>query len=134
MSLRISSAVLLLTALAACSSQSTPSGEAATTSASTAAGGGSAAGLAASVPCALAAAREYKASCSVERSSSDGRTVLTLRHPDGGFRRVIELDGGRRFAAADGAHEVAQQANGQEIEVTIADDHYLLPAPGAAGQ
>ena len=104
-------------ALAACSSKSASSG---------------AASPAATIPCALAGARAFTAECAIERSSLDGRAILTLRHPDGGFRRLIELETGKRFVAADGSDEVAIEPNGREIEVTLGDDHYLLPAPASA--
>ncbi len=117
MFLRISSAVLLAT-LAACSSKSA-SPEAA----------GQSGEAAATVPCALAGAKTFTAACGVERSSLDGKAIVTLRYPDGGFRRLVELEGGKSFAAADGSDEVAIEANGKEIEVTLGDDHYLFPAP-----
>ena len=125
MSLRISSAVAFLSALAACSSGTSASDEASAAAGQTQQG---AAGAVISVPCALAGAKGYTDVCAIERASLDGKVLLTLRHPDGGFRRLIELDGGRRFAAADGSAEVAIEANGQEIEVTLGEDHYLFPA------
>src|SRR5438874_8456986 len=119
MFLRISSAVLLA-ALAACSAKSTSSDAA-----------GKLGEAAATAPCALAGATKFTADCGVERSNVDGRVVLTMRHPDGGFRRLIELDGGKNFAAADGSDAAAIKPNGREIEVTLGDDHYLLPPPTA---
>src|SRR6266446_10240481 len=123
MSLRISSAVLLLGALAACSSKSgtAQSGQA-----------GEAAKTAQMVPCALAGAKSFTDQCQLERGSEDGKPVLVVRHPGGGFRRLVELEGGKRFAAADGADPVSQEANGKEIEVTVGDDHYLFPGPATA--
>lgn len=85
-----------------------------------------------SVPCALAGSRSFTAQCAIERVSTGGKTILTVRHPNGGFRRLIELDGGKRYAAADGSDEVSIEANGAEIEVTLGDDHYLFPAPANA--
>ena len=127
MFLRISSAVLLA-ALAACSSKSGSSG-----AATQGAGQGTSQSgeTAAMVACALAGAKTFTADCRVERSQTDGKTVLVLRHPDGGFRRLVEMDGGKSFAAADGSDDVAIEANGKEIEVTLGEDHYLFPAPGA---
>jgi hypothetical protein len=122
MFLRISSAVLLA-ALAACSSQSASSG---------ASGQSGEAAVAAPVPCALAGAKTFTTTCDVERSTADGKTILTVRHNDGGFRRLVELEGGKSFAAADGAEEAAIEANGKDIEVTLGDDHYLFPAPAGA--
>ena len=129
MSLRISSAAFLVLALvlalAACSSGGGADGNAAQ-------GAKGASEAPASVACALAGTRSFTAQCGLERASIAGQAIITLRHPDGGFRRLIELDGGKRFAAADGSDEVAIEANGAEIEVTLGEDHYLMPAPGAA--
>lgn len=80
-------------------------------------------------PCALGGASEFTQKCGLERTEVEGKSVVTLRHPDGGFRRLIELDGAKRYAAADGSDEAVIEANGGEIEVTLGDDHYLLPAP-----
>ena len=85
-----------------------------------------------SVPCALAGARSFTGSCKVERLTAGGKTIITVRHPNGGFRRLVELEGGKRFAAADGSDEVSIERNGSEIEVTLGDDHYLFPAPASA--
>jgi hypothetical protein len=85
-----------------------------------------------SVPCALAGSRSFTANCAAEKVTSGARTIVTVRHPNGGFRRLVELEGGRRFAAADGSDEVHIERNGAEIEVTLGDDHYLFPAPADA--
>lgn len=129
--LRTSGAILALLALAACSrgGEAEP-GESGGTAAES---GVEAAGAAAeTAPCALAGARTFTAQCTVERSQVDGRTILTVRHPDGGFRRLVALEGGKGYAAADGSEEAHLEANGAEIEVTLGDDHYLLPGPGPA--
>jgi glucose/arabinose dehydrogenase len=129
MFLRISSAAILL-ALAACSK-----GGDAQEVVQVAADGSTeelpeAAASPASVPCALKGAKEFKADCLIERSTEGGKIMVLVRHPDGGFRRLIELDGGKRYAAADGAQRAELTANGKEVEVTVEDDHYLFPAPG----
>jgi len=85
------------------------------------------------VPCALAGAKEFKADCPIERSSEGGKQFVVVRHPDGGFRRLVVIDGGRRYAAADGAERAEVVPNGKEVEVTVEDDHYLFPAPGSTG-
>ena len=124
MFLRTSSGILLL-ALAACSSKAGDQG----------AGGGlfgTAQGPAEEVTCALADAKTFTSVCTIERVNQDGKAIVIVHHPDGGFRRLIELDGGKNFAAADGSDEVAIEPNGKEVEVTVAGDHYLFPAPGAA--
>jgi hypothetical protein len=125
MFLRISSAAIVALALAACSSGG-DAGDSVGTD------GASAASAAQTVPCALAGSRSFTAQCGLETSTSDGKSIVTLRHPDGGFRRLIALDGGKRYAAADGSDEVVLEVNGAEIEVTLGDDHYLLPGPTSA--
>ena len=104
-------------ALVACSAQSEPAGQPATTT---------------PVPCALAGSASFTSDCTAERTSTDGKPILVIRHPDGGFRRLAVLDGGRRFAAADGSDAAESIANGKEIEVTVGQDHYLLPSPAQA--
>lgn len=89
-------------------------------------------GVPKTVPCALAGAKAFEQDCAVDRFRRDGNSYVTVRHPDGGFRRLLELDGGKRYAAADGADPVEMNANGAEIEVTVGDDHYLFPNPAPA--
>jgi len=84
------------------------------------------------LPCALAGSRSFTANCATEKVTSAGQTIVTVHHPNGGFRRLIELEGGSRYAAADGSDEVHVERNGAEIEVTLGDDHYLFPAPANA--
>ncbi len=85
------------------------------------------AGIAA--PCALEGAETFDTACRVVRTVVEGRTVLTLNAPDGGFRRVeVDADGGG-IVAADGS--VAATTRGQDaggIEIAIAGDRYRLPA------
>ncbi len=115
--------------LAACSAksgdgQASPSGEAsAPASASTAP---------ATVSCALNGTREFKDECQLERSAGEGRSYIVLRHPDGGFRRIEELEAGKRYKSLDGADEVVVEANEADLELTIGDDHYLFPGPSPA--
>ena len=125
MFLRISSAAIVALVLAACSSGG-DAGDSVGTD------GASATSAAQTVPCALAGSRSFTAQCGLETSNSDGKSIVTLRHPDGGFRRLIALEGGKRYAAADGSDEVVLEVNGAEIEVTLGDDHYLLPGPTSA--
>ncbi len=64
------------------------------------------------IECALAGATEFARDCGVERSREDGALVLTVRHPDGGFRRFAVTDDGRGLVAADGAEPAAVSLNG----------------------
>ncbi len=71
----------------------------------------------------------YADTCSIERAATQDGTILTIRHPDGGFRRLILSADGRTVTAADGAQPVAIVASGDGItEVAIADARYRLPA------
>lgn len=124
---RTSSVLLGLVVLPGCSEQAPHAVEAMSGEPSTAA-----AGKASTVPCALRGAKSYSAECRIEREVLDGRTIVTVRHPDGGFRRLVESADGLRYSAADGAQAVEIVPNGKEIEVTLGDDHYLFPAPGPA--
>jgi len=80
------------------------------------------------IECALAGSEQFAADCAIERSAGDQRT-LTLRHPDGGFRRLLVTNDGRGVVAADGATPAAVQVVADKrIEVAIEGDRYRLPA------
>ena len=65
----------------------------------------------------------------VERSDSPGGLVLTIRHPDGAFRRLRVTKDGRGVVAADGAEPAAVRIIGADrIAVTVAGERYELPA------
>lgn len=66
--------------------------------------------------------------CLVERTATPQGLVLTLRHPDGGFRRLLVTKDGRGVVAADGAQPAKVAIEGEGIAVAIGGDHYLLPA------
>lgn len=81
------------------------------------------------MPCALAGAETFDGACRVVRTVADGRTLLTLIAPDGGFRRVEVAADGSGIAAADGALPARTRADGAGgIEIAIAEDRYRLPA------
>ncbi len=88
------------------------------------------------VDCALAGAAQFTPSCAAERAERDGTLVLTVRHPDGGFRRFDVLKDGHGLATSDGA-ELAQVAlDGQMLAVSVGPDRYrfpvtLAPSPAA---
>lgn len=80
-------------------------------------------------PCAVAGAAEFTSTCRVARAVVEGRTVLTLIAPDGGFHRVEVAADGSGVAAADGAEPArTRRGTNGEIEVAIAQDRYRLPA------
>ena len=67
--------------------------------------------------------------CTVERTRDDRGLVLTLRHPDGAFRRLLVTMDGRDIVAADGAdYAVSSTAVDDAIEIGIGTDRYRLPA------
>ena len=83
------------------------------------------------VPCTMAGQAQQ---CVVDTAAGEGGTVVTVHHPDGGFRRLLITSDGRGGVAADGAQPAAVKIAGQgEIEVTIAGDRYRLPATVRAG-
>ncbi|MGO1305196.1 MAG: hypothetical protein ACTMKV_10480, partial [Sphingomonas parapaucimobilis] len=46
------------------------------------------------IDCALAGARAFADDCTVEQSGMGDAVILTVRHPDGGFRRLrVTRDG-----------------------------------------
>lgn len=81
------------------------------------------------VKCALAGATTFERVCAVDRIREARGLVLTMRHPDGGFRRLLVANDGRGVVAADGA-EAARVTivDPTEIEVALGDDIYRLPA------
>lgn len=76
------------------------------------------------IECALDGSTEFKPECLVERDRTDGATVLTVRHPDGSFRRLEQLTDGRGLAAWDGADSVVRTAHDDMLTIEIADDRY----------
>ncbi len=67
----------------------------------------------------------FERACLVSR---DGER-LTVKHPDGGFRRLLLTADGRGVAAADGAEAAEVAVIGpNRIEVTVGSDRYRLPA------
>ena len=67
--------------------------------------------------------------CGVEREGD----MLTLRHRDGGFRRLRIVQDGRGLVSADGAEDAKLTIIDKGlVEVTIGADRYRLPATVAA--
>lgn len=81
------------------------------------------------VACQPAGASSFTRGCTVERSESPDGAILTLRHPDGGFRRLLVAKDGKGVVAADGAEPAEVRMSGDDaIEVTLGGDRYRLPA------
>lgn len=81
------------------------------------------------IECAPPGAESFSFACAIDRTQSQDGLFLTLRHPDGGFRRLLVTTDGRGVIAADGAEkaEVTILAPDQ-IEVAIGGARYRLPA------
>lgn len=93
------------------------------------------------IDCKPAGETAFLRACDIERSrDEDGAVILTIRHPDGGFRRLLIANDGRGVVAADGAEQASVTTiSPREIEVALGGNRYRLPAtvkPGAvaAGQ
>lgn len=89
------------------------------------------------IDCMPAGANAFQRVCEIERSSDlEGNVTLTIRHPDGGFRRLLVTGDGRGVIAADGAEQaVVSTISPREIDVALGGNRYRLPAtvkPGAA--
>lgn len=82
-----------------------------------------------SIACAPHGAAAFANDCTVQRTTRDGRVVLTLIAPDGGFRRLEAGANGDGIDTADGAAgaRVSVAASG-EIAIQVDDDRYRLPA------
>ena len=81
------------------------------------------------VLCAPAGATDFAARCTLDRTGSERGLILTLRHPDGHFRRLLVTRDGRGVIAADGAEPARVAVLGADrIEVAIGGDRYRLPA------
>jgi hypothetical protein len=83
----------------------------------------------ATIPCALNGAAAFKAECTIERSAVADGVILTIHHPDGGFRRLQVATDGRGVVTADGADAASVKVVGADaIEVAVGADRYRLPA------
>jgi hypothetical protein len=82
----------------------------------------------ATIECALGGSNVFAAECQVERTREDGALVLTVRHPDGGFRRFDVSSDGRGMATADGAEPAEVEQRDSRIDVSVGADRYRFPA------
>lgn len=125
MSTRISSLLLLFFSLAACGEQRTDHA----TLAKVEAEQRRARDDSGNIVCARHGSNDFARTCTVDRSETDAGLILTVRHPDGAFHRLLVTKDGRGVVAADGAETavVTIIANG-EIEVALGGDRYRLPA------
>lgn len=71
----------------------------------------------------------FARACTVETFDSDDGAILTIRKPDGGFRRLRVTTDGQGVVAADGAERARVTIlPGNLIEVEIGGDRFRLPA------
>lgn len=128
------SSVLLLLSLAGCGGAPTQTQAPEPADANAAADTNTDEGRDDRVACAPGGAARLQRVCQVERSQTDRGLVLTIRHPDGGFRKLLVVEDGRGLLAADGAEPARVELTDQdEIDVTIGNDQYRLPATRRAG-
>ena len=80
------------------------------------------------IACAPGGASSFDSTCTVERADIDGARLLTVFHPDGGFRRFEQLADGSGLAVVAGADELTQTLNGDTLEIAIAGNRYRFPA------
>jgi hypothetical protein len=125
MSTRTSSAILLGVLLAGCGGPKLPDKVA---DARLQANRQAAADVEGRVPCAPAGGT-FAADCAIDRVQTQDGLFLTLRHPDGGFRRLRVTQDGRGVVAADGAERaVVTPIGADSIEVALGSMRYRLPA------
>lgn len=81
------------------------------------------------IACAIAPATVFARTCIIENANDATGRLLTIRHPDGGFRRFRITTDGRGVITADGAEPAAiAVTRNNEIEVSIGGDRYRFPA------
>ena len=81
------------------------------------------------IVCAHQGSSDFARVCTVDRAEGSGGLVLTVRHPDGAFHRLLITRDGRGVVAADGAEKAVVTVLGSNsIEVALGGDRYRLPA------
>ncbi|GAA4775850.1 hypothetical protein GCM10023219_24210 [Stakelama sediminis] len=82
------------------------------------------------IACSPAGSDGFIPDCTVDSTTTDQGTVLTVRQPDGSFHRLLVTQDGNSVTAADGAEpaKATVLSNGQ-IEVVIGGARYRLPTP-----
>ena len=107
--MRISSAALLALGLAACGPQAgAPEGE--------------------TIACAIGPGAEFADECVLEKlAMEEGREMLVIHHPGGGFRRFVMEKS--TLLPLDGAEPLVVNADHSQgaLEFSVAGDRYRLP-------
>jgi hypothetical protein len=123
--MRISSALLIALSLAACGERKTDHQVLANVEAAQRAADDDAG----NVVCAHQGSADFARVCTVDREDGPNGLILTLRHPDGAFHRLLVTKDGRGVIAADGAEKaVVTILDKDSIEVKLGGDRYRLPA------
>ena len=74
------------------------------------------------VACALGGATDFASECRlVELGDGSGAVI---RHPDGGFRKLVQADTPAGYAEFDGAQSATSLLEGDSIVLTIGADRY----------
>lgn len=86
------------------------------------------------IVCAQGGSADFARACTVDRAASEAGLILTVRHPDGAFHRLLVTKDGRGVVAADGAERAVVSVIGDgQIEVALGGDRYRLPATVKGG-
>jgi hypothetical protein len=86
------------------------------------------------IVCARQGSSDFARACTVDRTDSGAGEVLTVRHSDGAFHRLLITRDGRGVIAADGAEKAIVTVLGSNsIEVALGGDRYRLPATVRSG-
>ena len=87
-----------------------------------------AAGAGTPIECRVQGSDRFARVCSLETAGRSDGQVLTIRKPDGGFRRLLLANDGRGMVAADGSEPVQFALLGDgRIEVSLGGDRFRLP-------
>ena len=80
------------------------------------------------IPCAIGPGTDFEPVCTGEQiTSEEGADVFIIHHPDGSFRRFEMLPDGKGVALADGADELTQEVEGDDLVITLERSRYRLP-------
>lgn len=84
------------------------------------------------IDCAIGGSKTFVRTCVVERDVTNPggpANIMTIRHGDGGYRRLIVASDGS-FRAADGADvTTGHRLPDNRLEIALAGDNYRLPTP-----
>lgn len=84
------------------------------------------------IACAPPGEAAFREACAVDRLTDARGQVLTIRLPDGGFRRLRVSDDGRDVTAADGSERAVVRRSAEGIEVELGGARFRLPARAGA--